>query len=429
MVRGVTARTVSLPGAPPIVVGRLDVGAPRTIGIYAHYDGQPAGTGNWHSPPWSPTLMDGDHVRAFPRDGEVVDPQWRIYARSAGDDKAPIGALLAVLDAFRSRNVKPTSNLVFLFEGEEEAGSPHLGAYFTAHRDLFTGIDQWLIFDGPVHQSGRPQVVFGVRGVTSLQLTVYGANRPLHSGHYGNWAPVPGRLLAQLLATMWDDDGRVAIRGFYDHVTPLDSASRAALAALPDQDAALRAELGLAETEGTGRIEERLTEPGLTILGLRSADVGAQTRNVIPTEATAALGMRLVAGNDPERLQSLVEDHVRRQGYHVVREAPDSATRAHYARIARIVRGDGYRAARVPMDSPGARRVIAAMRRVAGDSLVLLPTLGGSLPLYLFTDTLATPAIIVPIANHDDNQHAENENLRVANLWYGMDVLAALLTM
>lgn len=103
--------------------------------------------------------------------------------------------------------MRPTANLVFFFEGEEEAGSPHLRTYLETYRDRFDDVDVWLFLDGPVHQSGRPLLAFGVRGTARLEVTVYGPNRGLHSGHYGNWAPVPGRLLAQLLATMWDADG------------------------------------------------------------------------------------------------------------------------------------------------------------------------------------------------------------------------------
>lgn len=434
-VHGVTARTLTLPGAPPLVYGRVEVpGARRTIGIYVHYDGQPAGTRGWTHGPWEPTLYTGaiqagGTPRPFPAPGEPVDPDWRIYARSASDDKAPFAALFPALSALRQAGIAPSSNVVFLFEGEEEAGSPHLGAYFDRYRPLFDPVDLWIIMDGPVHQSGRPQLVFGVRGVSSMEVTVYGPSSPLHSGHYGNWAPVPGRLLSQLLATMWDDDGHVTIAGFYDDVAPLDAEARRALAALPDQDAALRARLGLAQTEGDGRLEERLLAPALTVLGLQSADVGADARNVIPTEATATLGLRLVLGNDPTRMQDRIEAHIRNQGWHVVRDAPDSATRARYPRIARVTRGEGYRAARTPVDHPALQPVIAAARRVAGADLHLVPGLGGSLPLYLFTETLGKPTIIVPIANADNNQHAANENVRVGNLWYGVELVAALLTM
>ncbi|MGH9464286.1 MAG: M20/M25/M40 family metallo-hydrolase, partial [Thermoanaerobaculia bacterium] len=169
--------------------------------------------------------------------------------------------------------------------------------------------------------------------------------------------------------------------------------------------------------------------PSLNLRGLASAAVGDKAANVIPTEATASLDLRLVAGNDPERMLDLVEEHIRAQGYLIVRQPPDAATRRAHARIARVLREGGYPAARTPMDSPIAGQVIAAARQVAGEELLLVPGLGGSLPLYLFTELLAAPAVIVPIANHDDNQHAADENLRLANLWYGVDLFASLLSM
>jgi acetylornithine deacetylase/succinyl-diaminopimelate desuccinylase-like protein/pimeloyl-ACP methyl ester carboxylesterase len=433
--QGARTELLTLPGtnAPPIVYGRIDVpGATRTVGVYVHYDGQPADPIQWVHHPWEPTLYTGPMsgggtARPLPRDGEAIDSEWRIYARSAGDDKAPLGALFPVLQAFREAGIRPAANLVFFFEGEEEAGSAHLGRYLEMYRDRVRDIDVWLLLDGPVHQSGRPQLVFGVRGVTSLEITVYGAARELHSGHYGNWAPVPGRFLAELLASLYRSDGSVAVAGFYDSVEPLDDVARAALAVLPRFDEQLRRELALAATEGGARLEERILQPSLTIHGLRSADVGAGARNVIPERATASIGLRLVKGNDVTRMQELVEAHIRRQGFHIVREEPDHATRSAHPRIARVIRGGGYPAARTRMDDPYVQAVIAAARRAAGDSLLLVPGLGGSLPLYLFTDVLGKPAITVPIANHDNNQHAADENLRIGNLWYGMDLYAALL--
>jgi len=433
---GVRAELLRVPGAPPVVFGRLDVpGASRTLALYAHYDGQPANPGEWLQDPWRPTLYSGPHAgggtpRPFPAAGDPVDPEWRLYARSAGDDKVAIGALLEVLAAFRAGHVRPTSSLVFFFEGEEEAGSPHLQQVLETYRAKLEDVDLWLLLDGPVHQTGRPMLAFGVRGTGRVEVTVYGPNRGLHSGHYGNWAPVPGRLLAQLLATMWDADGTVLIDGFYDDVAPLGADERAALARLPDTDADLRRELGLARTEGQpASLAERLLLPSLSVLGLASANVGALASNVIPETATATLGLRLVQGNDPDRMLGLVEAHIRRQGYHVVREEPDAATRLAHPLIARVTSGRAYPAARTPMDHPIVREVIAAATRVSGSELVLLPGMGGSLPLYLFTDLLARPALIVPVANHDNNQHAPNENLRIANLWYAMDLYGALLTM
>ena len=437
---GARAELWRLGGVNPVVWGELDVpGATRTLGIYVHYDGQPVG-GDWTFEPWTPTLTTaalpaGGTARPLPADGEEVDPEWRLYARSASDDKAPLGALLPVLAALREAGVAPTSNLRFFFEGEEEAGSPNLGKVIDAYRARLDEVDGWLFFDGPVHASGRPQLAFGVRGVTGLELTVYGPLRSLHSGHYGNWAPVPGQLLAELLASMKDArTGRVLVPGFYDSTAPLGAAERAALAALPATDEALRRELGLAAVEGEGEsLAERLMLPALVVQGLASGNVGAEARNVIPSTAEASLGIRLVMGNDPERMLDLVEEHIRRQGFHLVREDPDLETRLRHPRIVKAVRGEGYPAARTEMGHPWAQQVVAAARQAASASLdaelVLLPGMGGSLPLHHFTVGLGKPIVIVPVANHDNNQHAADENVRVANLWYAMDLYGALLTM
>lgn len=439
---GVEARLLHLDGVPPIVYGTLTVpGATRTLGIYVHYDGQAVDPSRWTHPPFEPTLysasMDaGGEPIALPEPGEPVDPEWRLYARSAGDDKAPIAALLPVLRAFREEGVTPTSNLVFFFEGEEEAGSAHLLEYLQTYHELVDPIDLWLFFDGPAHQSGRPQLTFGVRGTMGMEVTVYGALRNLHSGHYGNWAPDTPLVLADLLRSMKDPySGRVLIEGWYDTVEPIGDEERAALEALPPVDEDLKRELGLLWTEGEPEtLAERLLVPALTIRGLSAGNTGRLARNVIPNQAVAALGIRLVKGNEPEHMRRLVEDHIRAQGFHIVREDPDMETRLAHEKIAKVTGGGGYPAARTSMANPYVQEVIAAARAAADrafgeGSLVLTPGLGGSLPLYLFTDVLNKPFVNVPVANHDNNQHAPNENLRIANLWYAIDLYAALLTM
>ncbi len=425
----------TIEGAPPIVYGALDVpGATRTLGIYVHYDGQPVDESQWSHPPWSPTLYtaaieEGGTPRELPSAGEPIDPEWRLYARGAGDDKAPLAALFGALDALAEAGLTPTSSFRFLFEGEEEAGSDHLGEYLEAHRDELD-VDLWLICDGPVHQSRRPQLVFGVRGYTALEITVYGAGRYLHSGHYGNWAPNPAMHLARLLASMKDASGNVTIEGFYDSTAAVGAEEREAMAALPDYDDALRRELGLAATEAENApLAERLMIPSLNVHGMSSAAVGAAARNVIPTEATAGIDIRLAKGNDPHEMLDLVEAHIRRQGYRIVRDAPDAATRLAHPRIARVVRRPGYPAARTAVGLPVVEPIVDAARRASPEPVVLVPTMGGSLPLYLFTELLDRPIVIVPIANHDDNQHAPDENLRLANLWYGIDLMGELLTL
>ena len=438
---GVTSELLRIDGVAPLVYGELrTTGAQRTLGIYVHYDGQPVDPANWTHPPFEPTLYTasmevGGTPRAFPESGEAVDPEWRIYARSAGDDKAPIAAILPVLRAFADEGIQPTSNLVFFFDGEEEAGSRNLGRYMEMAGDRIADIDVWLFFDGPAHQSGRPQLTFGVRGSMGMEVTVYGAARNLHSGHYGNWAPDTGNILARLLASMKDETGRVLIEGWYDTAEPLGAEERAALEAMPPVDEALKEEMGLVRTEGEPEtLSERILLPALNIRGLTSGNTGALARNIIPNTAVAALGIRLVKGNEAAHLRQLVVDHIERQGFHVVSEDPDMETRLRHPRIARVTGGTGYPAARTSMNDPFVQEIIgaasaAADRAFGAGSLVLAPGLGGTLPLYLFTDVAGKPAVNVPVANHDNNQHAPDENLRIANLWYAIDLYAALLTM
>ncbi|MBT7525368.1 MAG: M20/M25/M40 family metallo-hydrolase, partial [Candidatus Marinimicrobia bacterium] len=377
-----------------------------------------------------PIDAGGKPIR-IPKNNNDIDPEWRLYARSAGDDKAPILTILNAIDALKSSKIGITSNIKIFFEGEEEAGSTNLKAHLSNHRDILDDIDIWLFCDGPIHQSRQPQLVFGVRGVTGMEITVYGAARSLHSGHYGNWAPVPGQIIANLISSMKDANGKVLVNGFYDTVEPLSEFERLELSKIPDVDQQLKKELGLVYTEGEGRsINERLLLPSLTIKGLSSGNVGKKARNVIPNSATAAIGVRLVKGNDPEDMLDKIEAHIKSQGFHIVYETPDLNTRRNYSKIVRVDRrGSGYIASRTSMEDPNAKSIINAVKEYIGDDLILMPALGGSLPLYLFTDYLKKPAIIIPIANHDNNQHAPNENLRIANLWYGIDLMGVIMTM
>jgi acetylornithine deacetylase/succinyl-diaminopimelate desuccinylase-like protein len=307
--------------SPPAVYGEWKTpGATHSIVLYAHYDGQPTDPKQWTGTlPWQPvwrtaSLEAGGRIMDLPAEGAAIDPEWRLYGRSSSDDKAGVMAILAAFDALRAQRITPSLNIKFIFEGEEEAGSPHLGEIITLNQELLAA-DAWIICDGPVHQSGRKQVVFGVRGDVNVDVTVFGAKRPLHSGHYGNWAPNPAMLLARLLATMKDDAGRVLIAGWYEGVEPLGEAEQRAIAEAPAYDDELRSQLGFSRAEGAGKsLLELINQPSLNINGMSSGDVGALARNVIPTTATAVLDLRLVKGTDYRRQAQRLTDHIRKQG-------------------------------------------------------------------------------------------------------------------
>ncbi len=430
--QGASMEIVELPGAGPVVVGALRSPNPTaTLGVYVHYDGQPVDPDNWVSAPFSATLTsgpwhEGGEVIQFPGQGDVIDPEWRIYARGASDDKAPFIAITAALEALG--DMERTVDLVFLFESEEESGSPNLGRYME-HLATSLNADAWLLCDGPVHQTRAPQVAFGVRGYSGFDLTFYGPARELHSGHYGNWVPNPALELASFLAGCKDDGGMVTIEGFYDDTWPISEADKEAIDDLPPVEDRLREELGFGGPEvEDASYAERLMLPTFNIRGFEAAAVGEDARNVIPAEATASIDIRLAAGDDPETMLERVEARLAGEGYLVLDREPTSEERRDNRHLAKMSRGPGYRAVRVPMSSPLAEGLLEVCEVASGEDVVALPTFGGSIPLYLFEDILEAPVAILPIANHDNNQHAPNENLRIANLWYGIDMWATLLT-
>jgi acetylornithine deacetylase/succinyl-diaminopimelate desuccinylase-like protein len=417
---GVEGKLLTAPGlvnVPPVVWGEVKTpGATRTIVFYAHYDGQPVTPSEWDTgKPFTPAL-------------KIVDGEARVYARGAGDDKAAIFAQLTALRAIRAAGLKLNANVRFIWEGEEEAGSAHLERILRANRDLIGG-DIWLVCDGPVDQTREQSLAFGARGDTHVQITVYGASHPLHSGHYGNWAPNPAMELVQLLAGMKDANGHVLIPHFYDGIEPLGPVERKALADAPVNDQMLGNELALGHFDGGGKhLLELLNEPSLNINGISAGQTGAHSTNSVPSSAVVNLDIRLVVGTDGKLEQQRVADYVKSQGYFVTSAEPTREELLGHAKVARIELGGVEPAVRTPMDLPVAAEVIAAVKSARG-KVVLLPTMGGTVPLKAMEDASGTRTITVPIANHDDNQHAANENLRMQNLWDGVETMAALMAM
>jgi acetylornithine deacetylase/succinyl-diaminopimelate desuccinylase-like protein len=431
--RGVAARLVSEPGANPVVFGEIRTpGAQRTIMFYAHYDGQPLDPKEWATPPFDPVLRErrldeGGRIIPFPPVGRPFDPESRLYARSAADDKAPIMAMLAALDAIRAAGLKIQSNIKFAFEGEEEVGSTNLERVLAANKALFSG-DVVLMCDGPLHQTRRQSVTFGARGVSVVDLTVYGPRTELHSGHYGNWAPNPAMMLARLLASMKDDAGRILIDHFYDGIEPLGPVEKLAIAESPEIDPDLMREFWLGATDGSPRkLAELINEPSLNVRGMASARIGAEASNVIPSSATATIDMRLVKGMDARQTVDRFVAHVRKQGFFVVESEPSAEVRQTHPKVAMVVQRSGQNAYRTPIDLPISQDVIRAVQSARGIA-VKIPSSGGSLP-DAFVRTLNMPSITIPIVNHDNNQHSFNENLRIQNLWDGIELMTALLTM
>ncbi|MEX2273768.1 MAG: M20/M25/M40 family metallo-hydrolase [Vicinamibacterales bacterium] len=432
--RGFKTRRLATPGNPLFFAERATPGATTTTLIYAHVDGQPVDPAAWkQESPFVPVMRTGRLDAGGTlvpdwRSRERFDADWRLFARSSSDDKSPIIATLAALDALAASGLQPSSHLKVIIDAEEEAGSPNLVPAVKQHRDLLAA-DMMLIFDGPIHSSGRPTLAFGARGIITATLTVYGPKSGVHSGNYGNWVPNPALALSRVLASMKDDEGRVTVEGYYDSVAPLTSEERALLEAVPDDSADLMRTFGIAGGERKGRsLQEGLQEPTLNIRGLAAAHVGAGARTIIPDRAVAALDLRLVKETSGRRLMERIADHIRRQGFHLVDAEPDAAVRAAHARIARLEAGGETPAFRTSPLLPESRALAAALQAAFGVAPVQLRTLGGTVPIAPFVEALNVPAILVPIVNFDNNQHEENENLRLGHFFKGIEILAVTLT-
>jgi acetylornithine deacetylase/succinyl-diaminopimelate desuccinylase-like protein len=430
--RGFRTRLLTAqPGTPPSVLAELRTpGATRTVVFYAHYDGQPIGQKGWITSPFEPSMRTA-LPEARPVDWKAaptpLNPDWRLFARSAGDDKGSIQALISAFDALKAAGVKPSVNIKLLYEGEEEQGSPHFAALVAKNLELVRG-DLLIMGDGPMHQSGKQEINFGNRGITGFRATVYGPLKPLHDGHYGSWAPSPAVMIAGLVTSLRDDQGHILIPGFYDDVAPVSAADKAALAALPDVETGLKTALGLGRNIGPPRLADGYMRPTLNVRAIHAGDDGPNAANAIATEANASFDFRLDPGETPERVRALTEAYLTKQGWFVVRDAPDLATRLAHPKIVRINWDEGASiATESPMEGPAAKAVAASISRTVGYPVLKLPFSGASSGMADIVNQLKAPMVGVSIANYDDNQHAQNENLRLGNLWDGIEVYAGLL--
>jgi acetylornithine deacetylase/succinyl-diaminopimelate desuccinylase-like protein len=435
--RGFRAQLLDNPAQRPLVYGELR--SPRkgakTVLYYIHFDGQPVVPSEWAQAPFEPTVKAraGDAWQAVPRERLSVvplDPELRVFARAASDDKGPIYMLLSAIDLMKAKGTAPANHIKLILDSEEEMSSPSLAGVAERNRALLKA-DALVILDGPAHPSGRPTAVFGNRGIAQATLTVYGPKMGLHSGHYGNYAPNPAIRLAQLLASMKDEDGRVLVAGYYDGIR-LDEADRALLAATPDDEPALRKRIGIAQSDKVGATyQEALQYPSLNVRGMASASVGAKASNIVPSEAVAELDFRSTPEADGSHLQDLVQAHIEKQGYHLTAGAPTDADRAQYPRLASFVRGPVQRAVRAPIDAALSQWAFGALRTsyvAPGDEPVRIRMMGGTLPTDILVDALKLPFVMVSTVNSDNNQHTHDENLRIGNFVSGTRTIHALLS-
>lgn len=427
--RGFTTKLLSAgAGTPPSLFAELKApNARRTVIFYAHFDGQPVSQTDWKRNPYVPALLDSKGERAIAWESAAsLDPEWRIFARSAGDDKISVQALLSAFDALKASGRKPSVNVKIFYDGEEEAGSPNLVQLLRESRQ-FLAADLMVLGDGPRHPSGAMQLFFGARGSTTLEVTVYGPARALHDGHYGNWVPNPAVMLVHLLASLRDEEGQILIPGFGSDVRPLSSTEQSVLEHLPDVETGLRNELALGRTESRERLAEAISRPALNVRGIRVGDVEERASNTIASEAKASIDFRTVPDQRPDRIQTLTEAYLQSLGWKVVHDTPNLEARRAYPKIVKLDWKLGYRSYRLDLNSTPARALAKATERSLGSEPLLIPMVGGSVPMSVFDDALHIPIVIVPVSNYDNNQHAANENIKLGALWDAIDLYAGLM--
>ncbi|MFC2095778.1 M20/M25/M40 family metallo-hydrolase [Candidatus Bipolaricaulota bacterium] len=393
---GLEARTVPTAGWPMILGTRTDHANAPTVLLYGHYDVQPPDPLDaWVSPPFEPTIRDG-----------------RIYARGVGDNKGQHFANLLALESTLACHGQLPCNVIVLLEGEEEVGSPHIADFIREHAEQLRA-DLAVTSDGPIHESGQPCIMFGVRGVASFEIRARGANHDLHSGNWGGVAPNPLWTLVHLLATMKNESGEITIEGFFDDVRPPSKSERRALDALPYNADKIRSELGLREFDSPleRSIADRLAIwPTLTINGLHGGYGGPGTKTVLPCEAVAKCDIRLVSDQSRDDILAKVDAHVRM-----------------HAPSVEFTSMGGMEPSKTSLDSPYAAPLRQAIIDAQDEAPLIIPALGGTLPDYVFTQILGIPSFVVPYANHDEANHAPNENLEVERFFAGIRTGAALL--
>lgn len=418
--RGFSTKRLNTPAMPLLLAERPSKNARKTVLIYLQIDGQPVSASQWEQEsPWKPTLKEKDangkwQPIAYERLYEDLNPDWRIFARATSDAKGPAMAFIASLDALKELKAEPNYNLKVIMDFEEELGSPNLPAAVTKYKNELVA-DMLIIFDGPRHVSNQPTLSFGARGICEITLTTFGPRVPVHSGNYGNYTPNPAMRLSKLLASMKDDDGRVTIPGFYDG-TVISDEEKKILLQVPDNENEIRKFLGIAAPDKIGNnFQESLQYPTLNIRGMDALFIGKEARTLIPATATAEIDIRLVPTSNADRLIGLVKRHIQDQGYYLVDKEPTEEERMKYPKIAAFQSTFSYGAFQTPFNSETGIWLSKAMVSAFGKEPIKIRITGGSIPISPFVITLGIPAVAVPTVNADNNQHAENENIRVGN--------------
>ena len=396
---GMTVETLDTPGHPIVLAEwrKAPAGAP-TVLVYGHYDVQPAEPLElWTSPAFEPTVRNGN-----------------IYARGSVDDKGQLWLHIAALEAHLATRGSLPVNIIVLAEGEEEVGSEHLATFVAAHKDRLA-CDAVVISDSTMFAPGIPSILSSLRGLAYLQVDVTGPNSDLHSGMYGGAVVNPAAALARIIASFHDDDGRIAIPGFYDTVRPFPDAVRAGMRELPFDEAEFTKHLdvsALGGEPGYSTLEKLWTRPTCEVNGLLSGYTGEGAKTVLPGHAMLKVSFRLVPDQDPKAIAQLVEKHVRSV-------APAGVT----VKVTELHGGQPWRA---ELDGPLYEAASRALESAFGRAPVIVGE-GGSIPVVNdFAKILNAPVLLIGFGLPGENAHAPDEWISQENFRLGMRAVAGL---
>ncbi|HEY3287498.1 MAG TPA: dipeptidase [Gemmatimonadaceae bacterium] len=392
----ITVRVMPTPRNPVIYGEWLGAPGKPTVLVYGHYDVQPPDPlEKWTTPPFTPTLRDG-----------------KLFARGVSDDKGPMLIPIKVAEAFFAAGAPPL-NLKFLFEGEEEIGSPSLEPFIAANLGLLKA-DLVLSADGAMWRPTEPSLTVASRGLAGLNFTLTAATKDLHSGRHGGSVANPLHAMAQLVASLHHPDGRIAVDGFYDAVRALSAAERAAIAAIPFDDAEYLAQVGapLGYGEpGYTLLERQWTRPTLEVNGMWGGYEGPGQKTVIPCEAHAKITCRLVPDQDPDAIVACLIRHLQ--------------SRVPPGTRLLVTPGDhGTPAAHIATDHPALKAAASALHAVYG-STPLIVRMGATVPIMeLFKRLMGIDTVYFSFSTSDEDYHAPNEFFRVRRLHEGLEAWA-----
>ena len=429
--RGFKTQQISTSGNPLLFAEMVIDRDFPTVLFYMHLDGQAVDPSKWdQANPYIAVIKKKDKDAWIPvSDSELsqIDEEWRIFGRSASDDKGPIIAFLHAIDIIKSKSISPHFNIKVILDAEEELGSKPLAAAVKKNRDLLLA-DALVINDGPTHLSGHPTLNFGCRGIMTVNMTVYGPVKPQHSGHYGNYAPNPVFRLAHLLSSMKDEEGRVLVKGYYDGIT-LSPETKQSLAQVPDDVDQIHGLLQIKTPEKVGaNYQEALQYPSLNARGINSAWVGAQARTIVPDNATVAIDIRLVPESHPDSLIKALRTHIHTQGFHIVDHEPSYEERRAHDKLVYMYASSATLPFRTEMNTATGRWLEGVVNATFNLEPIKVRIMGGTVPISAFINELNIPAVIVPMVNPDNNQHSPNENLRIGHLNYAIQLFEGILS-